>query len=394
MTILLFFAVLFVLILVHEWGHFIVAKFTGMRVDEFGIGFPPRLFGKKWHGTLYTLNALPIGGFVRIWGENGDEPFSPVESEASDRRSEASGEGGAKSAQLEASAEAGEGGANSGSFMSKSKWAQAAVLIAGVTMNIIFAWFLFVLVFMMGVPTPVSPEEATDAAQFTVTHVSQDSPAALVGIPVGVQIVAVTSGETKLDRLEPEAFSSFIRGAQEPVVLTYKKDDAELTVAVTPEAGLIAEDPEKKAIGVGIALIENVRRPIHIAVYEAMKTTGGALVTITAGITTLIAQSVQGTADFSQVAGPVGIVGMVGDAAEFGLTSLLMFTAMISLNLAVINMLPLPALDGGRLLFVVIEAVTRRPINPVWVARLNLFGFAFLMILMIAVTYNDIAKIL
>ncbi len=365
MTILLFFVVLFVLILVHEWGHFIVAKKTGMRVDEFGIGFPPKLFGKKWRGTLYTFNALPIGGFVRIWGENAED-----------------------------AADAKEGGADiSDSFTSKSKWAQAAVLIAGVTMNIIFAWFLFVVVFMMGVPTPVSPEEATTDAQFTVTHVSQNSPAAAVGVPVGAQIVAVTSGETKLDTLEPETFSSFIRGTEESVVLTYKKEDAEMTVEITPEAGLIAEDPEKKAIGIGVALVENVKRPVHVAIYEALKTTGGALVAITVGIATLIAQSVQGTADFSQVAGPIGIVGLVGDAAEFGLTSLLMFTAIISLNLAVINMLPFPALDGGRLLFVAIEAVIRRPINPAWVARLNFLGFALLMILMIAITYNDVSRL-
>ena len=101
-----------------------------------------------------------------------------------------------------------------------------------------------------------------------------------------------------------------------------------------------------------------------------------------------------GTADLSQVAGPIGIVGMVGDAATFGIVALLTFTAMISLNLAVINMLPIPALDGGRLLFVAFEAITRKPINPVWMGRVNLVGFALLMLLMILVTWSDIAKLL
>lgn len=366
MTILLFFAVLFVLILVHEWGHFIVAKKTGMRVDEFGIGFPPRLFGKKWRGTEYTFNALPIGGFVRIFGENAED-----------------------------AADAAKEGEDVGdSFTSKSKWAQAAVLIAGVTMNIVFAWFLFALVFMSGVPTAVSPEEATDAAQFTVTNIMQGTPAAEVGIPVGAEIVSVTSGETRLDSLTPAAFSDFVRGVSEEVTITFVKDDAELTVDMVPLAGLFEDDVHRKGLGVGLALVEEVRQPVHIALYDAFKTTGASLVAITVGIATLIAQSVQGTADFSQVAGPIGIVGLVGEAAEFGVTSLLMFTAVISLNLAVINMLPFPALDGGRLLIVLIESVLRRPINPVWVARMNLAGFAMLMVLMVAVTWNDIARIL
>ncbi|MEZ4200445.1 MAG: site-2 protease family protein [Candidatus Paceibacterota bacterium] len=108
----------------------------------------------------------------------------------------------------------------------------------------------------------------------------------------------------------------------------------------------------------------------------------------------MIVDSIQGQADFSTVAGPVGIVGMVGDAAEFGVAALLVFTAIISLNLAVINLLPFPALDGGRLVFVAIESIIRRPINPVWAARVNFIGFALLILLMIAVTYSDITKIL
>lgn len=126
---------------------------------------------------------------------------------------------------------------------------------------------------------------------------------------------------------------------------------------------------------------------------RATETTASALVAITVGITNLIMDAVTFTADFSGVAGPVGIVGMVGDAADYGITSLLMFTAIISLNLAVINLLPFPALDGGRLLFVAIEAVIRRPINPVWAARANMIGFGLLMLLMVAVTYNDILRL-
>lgn len=362
MTIILFFAVLFVLILVHEWGHFIVAKKTGMRVDEFGIGFPPKLFSKTWRGTEYSFNLLPIGGFVRIFGENAEDTVTGTVPEDS--------------------------------FNAKSKWAQAAVLVAGVTMNIIFAWVLFAAVFMIGVPTAVSPEEATDGAVFTVTQVLSGAPADEAGVPVGAQIVSVSAGQTQLDTLTPDAFSAFVQGAETTIDVTYEQEGVTFTTSVTPEAGLFGDDDTRAGVGVGLALVENVRQPIHTALYEAMQTVGSSLVAITIGLGSLLVQSVQGTADFSQIAGPVGIVGLVGDAAAFGFTSLLMFTAVISLNLAVINMLPFPALDGGRLLMVAIEAVMRRPINPVWVGRVNLLGFALLMLLMIAVTWNDIARIL
>lgn len=366
MTILLFFAVLFVLILVHEWGHFIVAKKTGMRVEEFGIGFPPKLFSRVWHGTEYSFNALPIGGFVRIFGENAQD--AAEESEA--------------------------GGDVSGSFTSKSKLAQAAVLIAGVTMNILFAWLLFTVVFVMGVPSAVTEEEATDNATLVVTSVLDGAPAADANIPLGAEIVSLRSGETQLDTLTPSAFADFAGAATDAIELTYIEGEVTETVTLSPTAGFIPDEPERQAIGVALALVETVKRPIHLALYDGFLTTVSSLVAITVGIASLLVQSIQGTADFSQVAGPVGIVGLVGDAAAFGLTSLLMFTAIISLNLAVINMLPFPALDGGRLLFVAIEAVTRRPINPVWVARLNVAGFVLLMLLMVAVTWNDIARLL
>ena len=129
------------------------------------------------------------------------------------------------------------------------------------------------------------------------------------------------------------------------------------------------------------------------ALVQSFITTGEGLKNITIGLGTLLAGAFTGEADLSQVAGPVGIVGMVGDAADFGLVALLTFTAIISLNLAIINLLPIPALDGGRLLFVAIEAVTNKPINPAWAGRLNFIGFVLLMILMVVVTYNDIVRI-
>jgi regulator of sigma E protease len=364
MTILIFFAVLFVLILVHEWGHFIVAKRNGIRVDEFGIGFPPKLFGIKRGETEYTLNLLPIGGFVKIYGEN-----------AEDASKDASG-----------------GGDISRSFVAKSKLVQAAVLVAGVTMNILFAWLLFVIVFAVGVPTAIEESEAGPEARLIISQVLPNGPAAEAGVPAGAEVLSLSSGDESEEILYPSSFSNFTETHSE-IALTYRIADEIRTVSIEPQVNIIELNPEQPAVGVALALVETVKTPLHLAIYKGLVTTLSGLKNITIGLGSLLYDSVKGQADFSQIAGPVGIVGLVGEAADFGFTSLLMFTAFISLNLAVINMLPFPALDGGRLVFVAIETITRRPINPVWVARLNIIGFALLILLMVAVTYNDIIRI-
>lgn len=364
MSILLFFLVLFVLILVHEWGHFIVAKKTGMRVDEFGIGFPPKLFGIKKGETEYTFNALPIGGFVRIWGENFEEEDETLGETDKSR-----------------------------SFSSRPKWAQALVLIAGVTMNVLFAWFLFSLTYMIGVHTPVDESVASDSAELYIAAVLPDSPAST--IPVGSVVTSIEAPDKTIVNPTPTEFSSLVSEvAPTPVAVSYRFGGDEMTASLVPVQGLIVEDPERYVVGASLSLIEIQQRPFFTAIADGFSATWQGLVGISSGLWSLISQSFVGEADFSQVAGPIGIVGMVGDAASFGITTLLTFTAIISLNLAVINLLPFPALDGGRLVFVAIEAVTKKRIPPVWAGRVNLVGFAILMLLMIAVTYNDIIRIL
>lgn len=364
MSVLLFFIVLFVLILVHEWGHFIAAKKTGMRVDEFGIGFPPKLFGVRKGETEYTFNALPIGGFVRIFGENSEEAVAVSEVDAAR------------------------------AFNKRPRLAQAIVLIAGVTMNVLFAWFLFAVTYMVGVPTAVDEATAGDTAVLYISGVLPGSPLAEV-VPAGAQIIGLENQTGTLETLTPTAFSEFIQAsANTEVALTYRFGDTEETVTVVPTTGLIPDDIDRVAVGVSLAMVETKQSSFWEAIQTATIATYEGLINITVGLTTLLVDAVRGSADLSQVAGPVGIVGMVGDAATFGITALLTFTAMISLNLAVINMLPIPALDGGRLLFVGIEAVTQKPINPIWMGRVNLIGFALLMLLMVLVTWNDIAKLL
>lgn len=369
MSVLIFLVVIFVLVLVHEFGHFSVAKKTGMRVDEFGIGFPPKLFSWKKGETEYTLNLFPIGGFVRIFGENAVDA--------------AESESGVKPADYDRS------------FVAKSPWQQTAVLIAGVTANIILAWLLFIVALMAGVPTVVEESAASADAQLVIADVLPDGPAATAGIERGAVVTGVTDGTVSADTLTISSFKEFTESRPDAeLTVTYTKAGAEKSVTLSPETGIVTDDPDRAAIGVALAMIDTVREPLPTAIWEGTKNTYSTFTSVVVGITSLIVDSVRGQADLSSVAGPVGIVGLVDEAAQFGFASLLMFAALISVNLAVINLLPFPALDGGRLLFVVIEVIKGSPLNPNWVARLNAIGFILLITLMVVVTWSDISKLL
>jgi regulator of sigma E protease len=362
MSVIIFLLVLFVLILVHEWGHFITAKKTGMRVDEFAIGFPPRLFVIKKGETEYTFNLLPIGGFVRIFGEN---PETVADTADQPR-----------------------------SFSARPYWAQALVLVAGVTMNVIFAWFLFVATFMIGVPTAVDETVAGPNASLYISEVLESSPLKET-LPAGSVVTAMSASDGSVEKPTPSTFKDFIESHEgEPVTISYLHSKEAKQTIITPEKGLLESNPDQVAVGVALALVETQSHSFFSAIGSGFSATIYGLKNISIGLYTLLSDAIVGKADFSQVAGPIGIVGLVGEAAGYGITSLLTFTAMISLNLAIINMLPIPALDGGRLVFVAIEAITRRPINVAWVGRLNLIGFGLLMLLMLVVTWNDIARLL
>ncbi len=363
-SILIFLAVLFVLILVHEWGHYFVAKKTGMRVDEFAIGFPPRLFGWKRGETEYNLNALPIGGYVKIYGENyeEDKAHDPDANRA---------------------------------FSARPRIAQALVLVAGVTMNVLLAWAILFGLLAVGAPTAVQESQAGSSAALTVTGLMPGAPADGV-LPPNAEITDVRAGEVRLETLTPSQLRTFVNQAGvsgEPLAITYVVGNTEETVSITPAAGLNTEAPDQFLIGVETVMVEVVRQPIWSAVTMATMQTWGMTKAIVVGLFNFFVDLPRGEADLSNVAGPVGIVGYVGDAAETGLVALLMFTAVISLDLAVINLLPIPALDGGRLVFVAIEAIIRRPLSPVWLGRVNAIGFMLLMGLMLLVTANDIAKL-
>jgi regulator of sigma E protease len=365
MSVILFLFVLFVLVLVHEWGHYITAKKTGMRVDEFAIGFPPKLFSIKRGETEYSFNLFPIGGYVRIFGENKEVSDGVVDIKDVGR-----------------------------AFSDRPKWAQAVVLLAGITMNILFAWALFTVTFLVGVPTAVDEATASSQAKLYVAATLPGSPSEGV-LPVSAVILSATAQDRSVESPSPSAFSQFVTDvAPQPITVSYEINNQIKEATLTPVAGLVAADPERYVVGTSLSFVENVKEPFFSAVFKGLVSTLDGFVNIASGLGNLLKDAVMGQADFSNIAGPVGIVGLVGDAAAFGIVSLLTFTAIISLNLAVINLLPFPALDGGRLVFVIIEAVTGKEVPSVWTGWINLFGFVILMLLMVTVTYGDIMRLL
>lgn len=363
MTFLLLLIVLGILVFVHELGHFLVAKKCGIRVDEFGLGFPPRIWSFRKGETLYSLNLIPFGGFVKIFGENPDD-------------------------------ESLIGPESARSFAKKNRGIQAAVLAAGISFNIIFAWFIISIGYAVGLPTPVGSFGSVEVLnpKLTIIDVSKDSPAAIAGLLPGDTVAAIAdvTGES-LDTLSPESVSQFIgsRGEQ-PLAITYERGSSSKTVTVIPQTGVVEG---RSAIGIGMDLIGTVRFPLYRALWEGAKTTYSLIISIAAGLGGFLYHALTFTANFSEVTGPVGIAGLVGSAAALGFVHLLMITAFISLNLAVINILPFPALDGGRLLFVLIEMITRKSIKPKFMNAVNAAGFVLLLILMVIVTAHDIIKI-
>ncbi|MDO8579824.1 MAG: site-2 protease family protein [bacterium] len=353
MTIILFLIVLAVLILVHEFGHFYAAKKCGVRVDEFGLGFPPRIWSIKRGETVYSINAIPFGGFVKIFGESPDDQSI-------------SGPDVARS------------------FVHKSRWKQTIILSAGIIMNVLFAWVLFGIAFTSGMTTGVSENNSkyiTDS-HVIVVDALPNSPATLAGIVSGDEILSfptISSVQEAIKNSNGKKISFEIQH------LVDKK-----IVEITPVRGILGDN---YAIGISMDLVGKVKLPVYLAFWEGGKLTVYMFKNIVVGIYTLIHNAIIGQGDLSQISGPIGIARLVGDAGRLGFVYLLSFTAFISLNLAVLNLIPFPALDGGRILFVGIEAVRRKMISPKVANTINAIGFGILILFMLFVTYRDVVKL-
>ena len=358
------------LIWVHELGHFSVAKFFKVRVDEFAIGFPPRLISRVWGETRYSLGLILLGGYVKIFGENpGDLPAG------------------------------GQGAQDPRALTSKNRGVQAAVMLAGIVFNLIFAWLALSVGYMSGLPA--SADQSTlgsvTAPQVVISQVRVGSPAESAGIKPGDIIERIQTGGEMLDTntlstiKQADAVQGFITAHQdESLVITVMRNGEEKIFLAKPAADIV---PDKKVIGVEMGDVGILKLPPHLALVQGAIAFKDLTVGTAQGLGAFFGQLFVGRADFSQVSGPIGIAWVGQDAVKAGFGSAAIIAAIISINLALINLLPVPGLDGGRLLIIIIEAVIRRPVSPAITNTLMLMGFAAIVLLMLVVSYNDIARL-
>ncbi len=341
--------ILFVLILIHEWGHFASARKVGIKVEEFGFGLPPRLAGFVHDGVVYSINALPIGGFVRMLGEDraSDDPAS---------------------------------------FNQKKPWERAFVTVAGATMNFIFAVLLLIAV-------SAGYGRAVPTGQAEITSVQQGSPAAEAGWRPGDVVVAV-GGTAVTEYRELTTLINQHRG--QSVQVEVLRDGQRLTTTVSPR---LDPPPGQGATGVMIGpQVEYVRQPIWEAVpsgfASALRVSGAML----QGFGMMFQGLFNPAVNVGPVAGPIGMGQFVGEAVNQSplplWVTLANLTALLSLNLFLVNLLPLPALDGGRLLFILIEVVRGRRINPNREGMIHLVGLVVLLALIMVISVFDIGRLM
>lgn len=349
MIIILFIIILAVLILSHELGHFLVAKISGIRVDEFAFGFPPRLFSFKKGETRYSFNALPVGGYVKIHGEEGDEENDPC------------------------------------SFASKKIYIRIAVIAAGVFFNLVLAWVLLSSTFMLGMPTSVEdfPEESIKDAYVTIIEVQKGTPAEKAGLREGDQL---------LDFNTTKDFQKFIdENKGKEINLRYKRGGEINSILITP-----SENPEqgKGALGIAMDKIGLLKLPWYESLWEGLKRTISLTALVAKLIYKFIADAFGGESVIDKISGPVGIFRATGNFAVMGFTYILGFVAIFSINLAVINILPFPALDGGRILFLFIELIKGSPVNHRFSSLVHSIGLVIFFVLLAFITYHDIIKLI
>lgn len=369
MSLIFFLLVLSVLVLIHEAGHYFTARLFGVKADEFGYGFPPRLIGfvkdrgrwkrigrkdkTKYHNTIWSINWLPLGGFVRIKGEQ------PGEEEGSD------------------------------SFHNKPIWQRTIILAAGVAMNWFLAFILFVAVFMSG--TQAVLDDLPAGAQVSdrairITQVVPNAPGDAGGLKVNDAVISVAGAIP--ENYESARQQIFAQGEQTfPIVVD--RDGVQQTLQVTPA---YVEEAGRVALGIGLADVGRV----SFSPLQALKASGIATYGYTKAILLTFGDLVKDLfawrAPAQDLSGPVGIAVLTGQIAQQGIIPLLQFAAILSINLAVVNFLPIPALDGGRVLFLAIEKIRRRAMGRNLEAAIHNIAFLILISLILLVTLRDVSR--
>jgi regulator of sigma E protease len=350
-SIIVFILVLSILILAHEFGHFLAARKMGIWVEEFGIGYPPKIWGKKIGETIYSINLLPLGGFVRLHGEQTEEGVT--------RPKEA--------------------------FVNKSKKARVLVLTSGVIMNFILAIAAFSIVYtFQGIPR--------DTNKVIVSGIAPDSPAALVGIEPEDIITSVDGGKITTT----DEFINLVeeKKGKEIELGVHRTSGEETKVKITPR---VNPPGGEGPLGVAITQTEIYfpplwKRPflgIYFGFQEAIYWGRAVL----GGLGLMVYNLFKGIVP-KDVTGPVGIYAITSEVTKFGILSIINFLGIFSVNLAIVNILPFPALDGGRLIFVIVEKLTGKKVVPRVEAAIHAIGMAVLLTLMIAITYLDAKRLI
>jgi regulator of sigma E protease len=351
-TIIVFIVILAILVLAHEIGHFISARKLGVAVEEFGFGFPPRLWSKKSGETTYSINWIPIGGFVRLKGEGGEDK-SP------------------------------------GSFAAQPAWKRAVILVAGVTMNIALTFVLFSFGFGIGFPTVVTDEQIPQARDVKIQIISlaPDSPATQAGLEVGDSILSL-DGKNVTTLTELQKYIGTKAGVS--IAVTYERDKKTFTKDIAPV--VLSQVKDRAVLGVSLMQTGTISYSWYQAIWQGAVATANLSKEIVLAFGNLFKNLIISHEVPKDISGPVGIAVLTGEVVQLGFIYVLQFAALLSLNLAIINILPFPALDGGRLLFVIIEKIRRKPNNERIEAIVHRIGFSLLMILIILVTYRDVMR--
>ncbi len=352
-SILTFLIVLSVLILVHEFGHYWAAKRAGVLVEEFGLGYPPRIYGKKIGETVYSINLLPFGGFVRLHGEMSEEGVTNPKR----------------------------------SFVNKSKKARITVLLAGVTMNLLLAVLAFATVYSFsGIPK--------ETENVRVVNVVPGSPAQTAKVLVGDVVKKVGDEEVT-------TVSGFIEIIEENkgsrLFFELERTTGDETTIEKVQIRPRENPPEEEGpLGVVISSTEVYYPPVwqrpFVGIFYGVKEALFWGATMVSGFATLFINLFNGQVP-QDIAGPVGIFALTTEAAKYGILTLINFVGILSINLVILNILPFPALDGGRLLFIGIESIIGRKVSPKVEATVNGIGMIILISLLVAITVHDVRRL-
>lgn len=356
-TILAFLIVLSILVLIHEFGHYITAKKFGIKVEEFGFGFPPRVLGKKIGETIYSINLLPIGGFVKLYGE--DEAGS-----GSLRRT-------TKHEPITNIKRA---------FFARPAWQRALIVLAGVVMNFLLAVLIISYLFS-------GPGVALPTKNIRIVEVTNNSPAKTSGIQKGDEVLSVD--DQKISDTNKFIAVTHSKLGKE-ITLDITRGGQELQIHLTPRKTYPkGEGP----LGIAITNVEIVKYPWYQAPFYGTREAVRFTWMILSGLSNMVFDLVTKGQAPAGVAGPIGVAELTGEALNRGIVPLLWLISIISLNLAVVNVLPIPALDGGRLFFIMVEMVTRKKVSAKYEAMAHAMGLVVLLSLILLITLFDILRI-